>query len=411
MILENKICLLINWPREIDMYNELINSIPEEKIDIIINDLKTFEKERKGNALDIKENLLSRNKKFKYFSEIYHKKKYKIILSTGLAHQLKISLYSVLKFLYGRTIGHLMDILGISKIFFKIFNRPFNAGGKYSRIGSYAWYPEKMLAEKSIRYPTGMDLNLKIYPEKDLERNFDIFFTHSAMETNLIKKKFNNKICKIIGYPRYSKLNDKKKIMNNLKNEFNLDVTKKIIFWTPTHIHYPNETSKNFIPWINKVSELSREYNIIVRPHPKLITLNSSIKTDLTKKNFFVDNKSDRKIGDLFKVADLVFCDYGGTLFSSIYLEKPLLLLNMDDNTQFIKELKINLSLDLKLRNDLINFNIGVNTKEFKNKISYALDSSYNKKILHLKKLYFGDEKETLSSDKIVRFLLNKLSN
>ena len=130
----------------------------------------------------------------------------------------------------------------------------------------------------------------------------------------------------------------------------------------------------------------------------------------MTKKNFFVDDKSDRKIGDLFKVADLVFCDYGGTLFSSIYLEKPLLLLNMDNNTQFIKELKINLSLDLKLRNDLINFNIGVNTKEFKNKISYALDSDYNKKILYLKKLYFGNESDYASSKEVVTFIQSFLN-
>ena len=32
----------------------------------------------------------------------------------------------------------------------KIFNRPFNAGGKYSRIGTYASYPEKIIGEKSI---------------------------------------------------------------------------------------------------------------------------------------------------------------------------------------------------------------------------------------------------------------------
>ena len=43
MIVENKICILINWSREIDMYIDLINLIPEENIDIIVNDIKTIE--------------------------------------------------------------------------------------------------------------------------------------------------------------------------------------------------------------------------------------------------------------------------------------------------------------------------------------------------------------------------------
>ena len=48
-----------------------------------------------------------------------------------------------------------------------------------------------------------MDLKLRYYPDYDLEKNFDIFFTHSRLESDLINKKFKNKLCKIIGYPRY----------------------------------------------------------------------------------------------------------------------------------------------------------------------------------------------------------------
>ena len=44
---KNKICILLNWSREVDMYNEIIDLFPTEKIDIIINDIKTLEKERK----------------------------------------------------------------------------------------------------------------------------------------------------------------------------------------------------------------------------------------------------------------------------------------------------------------------------------------------------------------------------
>ena len=77
MIVENKICILINWSREIDMYIDLINLIPEENIDIIVNDIKTIERERKENSKDIEKNLLAKKIKFKYFSKIYKKKNIK----------------------------------------------------------------------------------------------------------------------------------------------------------------------------------------------------------------------------------------------------------------------------------------------------------------------------------------------
>ena len=404
MIVENKICILINWSREIDMYIDLINLIPEENIDIIVNDIKTIERERKENSKDIEKNLLAKKIKFKYFSKIYKKKKYKIILSTGLASTQKISLYSMLRFFYGKIIGRFLDISGISEIFLKLFNRPFNAGGKYCRIG-LMWYPEKKIGEKVVRYPTGTDLKLRYYPDKDLGKNFDIFFTHSSMEAELILKKFSNKICKIIGYPRYNELKEKEEILYNIKKEFNIYKEKKIIFWTPTHIHYPDETSKNFIPWIEKISFLNKKYNIIVRPHPKLIKINDKIKNNLEKKGFFVDDKLDRKIGDLFKVSDLVLCDYGESLFSAIYLEKPMVLLNIGKNLQYYKDLEFNLSLDHKLRNDLINYNTIADINELEKGIFNSLSTEYSKKILNLKKLFFGNLNDYNSPRDITNYI------
>ncbi len=63
MIQINKICILINWTREIDIYDELLQNLPEDKVDIIINDLNTIEKERLGNSLEIEKNLVLKKKK------------------------------------------------------------------------------------------------------------------------------------------------------------------------------------------------------------------------------------------------------------------------------------------------------------------------------------------------------------
>ena len=48
MIKINKICILINWVREVDMYMNLIKKIPKEKLLILINDLNDKEIERKN---------------------------------------------------------------------------------------------------------------------------------------------------------------------------------------------------------------------------------------------------------------------------------------------------------------------------------------------------------------------------
>ena len=43
----NKICILINWSREIDMYETTISSLPKDKIEIVVNNIEGAEKERK----------------------------------------------------------------------------------------------------------------------------------------------------------------------------------------------------------------------------------------------------------------------------------------------------------------------------------------------------------------------------
>ena len=70
----NKICILINWSREIDMYETTISSLPKDKIEIVVNNIEGAEKERKGNAHQIEKILKDRNINYKYFSEIFKKK-------------------------------------------------------------------------------------------------------------------------------------------------------------------------------------------------------------------------------------------------------------------------------------------------------------------------------------------------
>ena len=101
---------------------------------------------------------------------------------------------------------------------------------------------------------------------------------------------------------------------------------------------------------------------------------------------------------------------YGGTIFDAMYLEKPILLLNMENKSVYVKELSENLSLDIELRKHLYNFDTDVDYKTIKDKILLTFGNEYKEKILFLKKKYFGDIKDKSSSIELIRFLENFLN-
>ena len=166
---------------------------------------------------------------------------------------------------------------------------------------------------------------------------------------------------------------------------------------------------QNFLPWINHISKLTSKFNVIIRPHPKLLNKDKQILSMLKDKNFFVDTNSDRKMGDIYKISDLIICDYGGTIFSAIFLEKPIVLLNMDKNTEFYRQQVSNKSLDILIRDEIINFDLNVNFTEFENFFLKDFEKQNIEKIKYLKKKYFGIKEDYLSQDEIKNFILNYL--
>lgn len=63
--------IILAWPREIDMYQQLIYT---KNFDIIINDFNSIEKGRNQSYILLKKILRFKNIKYKLLSKIYKKK-------------------------------------------------------------------------------------------------------------------------------------------------------------------------------------------------------------------------------------------------------------------------------------------------------------------------------------------------
>jgi len=399
-----KNAIIISWPREIDFYSEFLND--NQNFDLIVNDFSSYEKGRNFSNEKIIEILKDKNIKFERLSKIFRKKKYKVLISTGEISGFRLSAYSIARFFYGQTIGRLLDFFSVSSLIEKFTGRTFTADGKNSRLG-LSWFPEKEIANKVIKFPDGLDIKTKNYPYKVFDNVFDVYFSYSDLEIDLINKKYNEqKKCKKIDYFRYCNINKSEEKKNSFISKFNLDKNKKIIYWLPTHIDNYADEDKNITEWFKKLSHLNKKFNLIIKPHPKTISRNKKIIQRLKNYNFIIDLNFDQKIGEILYHSDLIFSDYGGIVFDSLYFQKKIILLNLQETCNYVKDLKANESLDLQIRRNLPNLDSNLDSSSIEKEIEDILENKMlnQNNLAAIKEEYFGKTKP-LSFKEVVSFI------
>jgi len=384
----NKIAILISWPREVDMFSVLIKEMPKDVV-VIVDDFTYTDGNRSENAASI---IATLNNKVELvlLSKILGKSKYKILVSTGQTYQEKRTLGSFLKYSYSVSAGVFVHKSRLSKFFLKVIGRPLTGDGKNAnKFGRY--FIEKKIGINTIKYPKGLDVSTVTYPDEKWREVFDTYLCHSNIDMELITKKFNKAVCIKIGYPRYENTPIHEQAVDIIFNEFDdLDISKPILLWMPTIIKFKDEASDNIKNWIPFVSKLLKKNNVIVRPHPKLISYDPGIINDLQKIGFIVDKKKDRNLGVLYQSSDLVFCDYGGSVLSSIYMRKKLVLLNMPGDSKYVLWRKKRKYIDDSVRAHVSAFNIdeGCNLTKYVEQNILGSDQPKRDK---LSNLYFGD--------------------
>ena len=316
----NKICFLLNWGREIDMFKNTYNQFDKKKIFFLVNDLnkKIQDKEQKKIIKILEEDNLN----YDYLSNTLNKKSFKILLSTADLPASKLTIKSILKFLYGKTIGSLIELLGINYYLKKFLKREFIAQGKNASIYD-DYFIEKKISETTIKFPNGLDRNIKHFPNNKWSNIFDIFLTTSTIEGELIEKKFKSKKIFQIGYPRFF---NKQIKSENLKEEFFIDSKLKTIFCCPNERIVFEQNEDTIVKYIQTLKLLEKKYNLILRPHPKLQFTNPKFFLMFKNSGLNVDLKMNRSIYDLFLISDLIMVDYGSSVLEALYLKKKILV-------------------------------------------------------------------------------------
>ncbi len=128
-----------------------------------------------------------------------------------------------------------------------------------------------------------------------------------------------------MGYPRFDKYFNPGFDINFLLRKFNCDPQKKTIVWLTTWT-----TLSSLDKYLEAISSLKNDHNIVVRPHPRAIKEDPDNYKKLLTAGFNYIDDSDGDNVQLYALADLMIFDYGGSMFGSLYLNKNFAFLEMN---------------------------------------------------------------------------------
>jgi hypothetical protein len=151
---------------------------------------------------------------------------------------------------------------------------------------------------------------------------YDIILCYGPRQSSVLAK---NSVADVyeIGNPRLDNYFNSPICVDEYLKTLNLDNKKKNILWLPTI------SGQNAIKsFIGIMEELDEEYNVILKPHGTISAEDSQIVAR-SKLNFAFQKENDMH---LMAISDFVFCDYGGSAFSAIYLDKNVVLLDAEDD-------------------------------------------------------------------------------
>jgi hypothetical protein len=323
----NKIAICLPEVRQLDYYKNFVEMLGKENFMFIIDEKNLVEAELSRGCLQ------EIGYSFLYISDVLTAGlRFRVVLSTGNFRYNLLTgrniylgrMREAFMYLYAHTMGRLMDVLGLSNYLIKKFGRPLSGGGKLRRYNSSApVYIERLLGKMTVLFPRGLDINLSTFPGPEMKGRFDLFLTNSPIVERHLEAKGIKALS--IGYPRYAPPSTFDYSVRT-RELLGLSPQKYTLLWMPTRSDLGGPCEQNIVDWLPHVKRLTTIFNVVIRPHPHLMQLHSLVSMALNA-GLVVDDDPSRKLQDLYGAADAVLVDYGGSVFSSIYLEKPIFFL------------------------------------------------------------------------------------
>jgi hypothetical protein len=356
--------IIIDETRQYDYYRSLISLLSPDDVTLIVNDYH--------------ETTESHNVFFEEFGQytflmlskvVKDRLKFSVLLSTGNfliptsdVVMTKLFFHCFVQrviCLYSFTIGLFFEKSHLADFFSKIVGRDLSAKGhrKLDNLLCNKIYPERLVGQYNILYPRGLDLP-KAFPTRSTRKRFDFIFTIGGYDSYLVEKNSDFSFMKI-GYPRYDKKDLPHSENRSLHDGFNVDKSKKTILWMPSRLDWLSDPDANVKAWLRHIEVLSDTYNIILRPHPHRFRDNPAYYKMISQSSIVVDTDATRELLGLYSSADLVICDYGGSIFSALYCNKTVVLLNIPGYPPLL-----NNNSDVFARNILPNFDTTVEETE-----------------------------------------------
>jgi len=190
---------------------------------------------------------------------------------------------------------------------------------------------------KQIRFMYGADIS-DAWSLDAWNEIYDLFLCHGPNDEMHLKNRFEGKTA-VMGYPRYDGYFSADLKVDDVIAEFGIDPAKSTILWMPTYDAFKEKVCS--IPYFaNEICQLKHDFNIIVRPHPISFRLDREGIELLESLGFNIDSDPTRDMNKLFRVAETVLCDHGGSAFGALYLGKKLVFLKTPavDTATVLKE-------------------------------------------------------------------------
>ena len=184
-------------------------------------------------------------------------------------------------------------------------------------------YLPLQIGERHIRYMYGADLSdaWSLQPWNEI---YDLFLCHGVNDERIVSQRFHGKTF-IMGYPRYDAFFEPGLDVSRVREEFRLVEGRKTLLWMPTL----GGTGSSIPVFAQPFAALFDRFNVIVRPHPLSFMQEPQFIAQLERLGFEIDRNATRSMNELYRVSDVVFADYGGTPFSSIFVGKNLCFLDV----------------------------------------------------------------------------------